>query len=82
MRSRLNEACIDKLVAQILQCTSPISHNAPFCNRNVHMCTFLLQNGALWDICLMHCKSCEMGLLTYLVANHLNGQCSILNAAT
>ena len=25
-------------VAQGLQCTCPISHNAPFCNRNVHMC--------------------------------------------
>ena len=29
---------------------SPISHNAPFCDRNVHMCAHLLQNGALWDI--------------------------------
>ena len=27
-----------KLVAQIPRCASPISHNAPFCNRNVHMC--------------------------------------------
>ena len=26
-----------------------------------HMCTFLLQNDALWDICLMHCGICEMG---------------------
>ena len=25
-------------VAQIPQCTSPMSHNAPFYNRNVHMC--------------------------------------------
>ena len=25
-------------VAQIPQCTSPLSHNAPFCHRNVHMC--------------------------------------------
>ena len=25
-------------VTQIPQCTSPISHNAPFCNRNVHTC--------------------------------------------
>ena len=24
--------------------------------------TFLLQNGALWDSCLMHCGICEMGL--------------------
>ena len=27
-----------------------------------HMCIFLLQNVALWDICLMHCGLCEMGL--------------------
>ena len=31
-------------IAQITQCTSLISHNVPFCNRNVHVCTFLLQN--------------------------------------
>ena len=45
---------------QIPQCTSPISHNAPLCSRNVHtyVCTFLLQNGALWDICPMHCGIC------------------------
>ena len=41
------------------------SHNAPFCDRNVHMCALsvLLQNDALWDIYLMHCGICEMGLL-------------------
>ena len=27
-------------------------------------CVFLLQNGALWDICLMHSRLCEMGLLS------------------
>ena len=27
------------------------------------MCKFLLQNGVLWDICLMHCGICEMGSL-------------------
>ena len=52
-------------VAQIPQCTSSITHNAQFCNRNmhIHVCTFLLQNGASWDICLMHCGICEIGLL-------------------
>ena len=25
------------------------------------MCTFLLQNGALWDMGLVHCGICEMG---------------------
>ena len=54
-------ASSNRPVAQIPQCTSPISHNAPFCNRNVH--TFLLENGALWDICLVHYGICEMGLL-------------------
>ena len=54
--------CWNCTVAQIPKCTRPISHNAPFCNRNVHMCTFLLQNGALGDICLMCCGICEMGL--------------------
>ena len=48
--------------AQIPQCTSSISHNAPFCNRNVRVCTFLLQN-AFWDICLVHCGIYDMGLL-------------------
>ena len=24
------------------------------------MCIFLLQNGALWDICFMHCSICEI----------------------
>ena len=35
-----------------------------------HLCTFFfLQNWALWDICLMHCGICEMGLNNwYLVS--------------
>ena len=40
-----------------------VSHKATFCNRNIHVCTFLLQNGALWDIRPSHCRICEMGLL-------------------
>ena len=28
-----------------------------------HLCTFLLQKGALLDSCRMHCRICEMGLL-------------------
>ena len=52
-------------ISQVDPYTNPtlISHNAPFCNRNVHVCAFLLQNGALWDICLVHCGINEMGLL-------------------
>ena len=48
-------------VSQIPQCTSPIYHNAPFLLKCAHVCTFVLQNGALWIICLI----CEMGLLWY-----------------
>ena len=63
-------------LVKIPQCTSPISHNAPFCNRNVHVCTFLFQNGALWDNWLMHCGICEVGVfwgyhVTYLGHNEL-----------
>ena len=47
----------------IPQCTSPISHNAPLCNKCAHVLTFLLQTAAMWDICLMHYGICELGLL-------------------
>ena len=43
--------------AQIPQCTSPISHNAPF---YIEICTFLLQIGALWDMGLVPCGICEI----------------------
>ena len=48
---------------QIPQCTSPIWYPTMhhFVTEMSHVCTFLLQNGALWDICLMHCGICEMG---------------------
>ena len=44
------------------------SQNAPVPCPTMHhfvteMRTFLLQNGALWDVCLMHCGIFEMGLL-------------------
>ena len=29
------------------------------------MCTFLLQYGALWDMGLVHCGTCEIGLLKW-----------------
>ena len=31
---------VNRPAAQTLHCTSPISHNAPLCNRNVHMCAY------------------------------------------
>ena len=50
-------------ITHIPQCIKQISQNASFCNRNVHTCTFLLQNSALWDIGLVHCGICETALL-------------------
>ena len=42
------------------------SHNAPVSYLTMHhfvteMCTFLLQNGALWDMRLVHCGICGVG---------------------
>ena len=45
-------------VAQTLWCTSPISHNALFYNKNELPHTFLLQNEALCHNCLMHWEIC------------------------
>ena len=44
-------------ISQIPQCIRQITHNAPFSN------IFLLQNGALWDMGLVYCGICAMGLL-------------------
>ena len=52
--TKTNFWIINRSIAQIPQCTKPISNNAPFCNRN------MLENGALWVICLMRCGTCEM----------------------
>ena len=42
-------------ISQIPQCASPISHNASFCNRNVHIsvtkwCIVGYRTGAPWDL--------------------------------
>ena len=44
---------------QIPQCIRQISHNAPFCNRNVHI-SVTKQNRALWDMGLMHFGICAI----------------------
>ena len=53
----------------IPQYTSHISHNAPFCNRNVHICAHfcykMVYCGNLWDGCIMHCGISEKGLLMH-----------------
>ena len=38
------------------------------------MCTFLLQIGALWGVCLMHCEICAVGLLEGNVSNVIHSQ--------
>ena len=58
------------LISQFPQCIAQISHNAPFYNRNVHKCTFLLQNGALWDMWLVHCGICATGLFKCTIFHH------------
>ena len=55
-------------VAQIPQCTSTISHNVLFCNRNVHMCAHFCYKSALWDIHLIYCGICEMGLMCFEIS--------------
>ena len=47
---------VNRSVAQIPQCTSPISHNAPFCNRTVHMCAhfcYKIVHYGMFAYCIM-----------------------------
>ena len=40
----------------IIQCNRLISHNAPLCNRNVHMCAhfcYKLVHCGIWDLCIV-----------------------------
>ena len=55
-------------VAEIPQRTSPTSHNTPFCSRMCYACIFMLHNGALGDICLMHWEIFEIGQFDLLYA--------------
>ena len=59
-------AAVNRSVTQIPQCTSPTSHNAPFCSVNGHMYehfSFLSQNVTLKNICFKFCGVSDMGLL-------------------
>ena len=49
-------------VSQIPKCTSTKSQNAPFCNRNVHMCAHFCYKMVHRGIFVMHCGICEMAL--------------------
>ena len=46
---------LNRPISQIQQCVSPISHNEPFCNRNVHLsvtkwCIVGYMSDAFWDL--------------------------------
>ena len=54
--------CGERSIAQIPPCTCPIFHNAPFCNRNVHMCAHFCYK-------MMHCGEfvqCIMGFVSWV----------------
>ena len=48
---------------KLTQCNNPCPTTHHFYKKCAHVCTFLPENGALRDICLIHCGICEMGLL-------------------
>ena len=64
-------------VTQIPQCTSPLSHNASFCNKNVHMCAHFCykmvhcgySSNAFWDVweCFVICI-----ILSWLIVLYRN----------
>ena len=69
-------AWLPKLVVNVSSkfCNKNVYMCAHFCYKMVHcgiwdtcivVCTFLLQSGALWDICLMHCGIYEISLLEH-----------------
>ena len=75
----IDGASFSRPIWQIPQRIRQISHDAPFCNRNVHMCVHIsVTNGVLWDIGLVYCWICELSLLfSYTSSNtlwHLGGE--------
>ena len=56
----------NKRILQIPQCTSPIYHIAPFCNRNVHIYAHFCYKmvHCRWVICLVYYGNYEMRLLS------------------
>ena len=54
--------CLNWPNSQIPQCTCPLSHNTPFCNRNVHMCAHLCYK-------MLHCGTsvwCIVGFVRWV----------------
>ena len=57
-------------VAQIPRCTNLISHNAPFCNRNVHMCAHVCYK-------MVHCGifvQCNVGFARRVYHIHVDAR--------
>ena len=53
---KLNTGRGNTLIEQILQCIRQISHNAQFCNRDVHMCAhfcYKTVHCGMWDWCIV-----------------------------
>ena len=61
----MGDVLSNRHITQIPQCTSLLFHNAPLCNRNVHMCAHFCYKMVHCRICMMHCGICEMGLFRF-----------------
>ena len=47
---------VNRPISQIPECICAISHNAPFCNRNVHMCahfSYKMMHCGIWHRCIL-----------------------------
>ena len=58
------------LVSRTPQCTSPIPHNAPVCNRNVHRCAHCCYKMVHCGMFVMRCGVCEMAPFILLFTVH------------
>ena len=63
-----------RLVPQIPWCTSPISHNAPCCSRNVHMCAHFCYKMVHFGIFVR----CIVGFVIWFIHWGLNKMAAIL----
>ena len=51
-----NMSHVDRPISQIPECIRQISHNAPFCNRNVHTCAhfcYKMLHCGIWHRCIL-----------------------------
>ena len=63
-------------ISQVPQCTWQISHNATFCNRNVHTCAhfcYKMVHCGIWDWCIIrfvwqvYYRKCTCALFKYII---------------